>query len=405
MNRQKTADQALVRKLNTSIVMEKIRLEAPLSRAELSYRTGLNRSTVSSIIGDLIDLGYVHETTLQDPKIGRPGMLLHFNPDAGCAIGVEIGVDFISIVLTNFVAKILWRRILYIDAGEQQIAIIECAERLINEAMEFCKSNGVRPLGIGVAAPGLVDVQQGKLVYAPNLKWIDIPIRLMWERRFDLPVFVENEANCAALAEHFYGVSQGVNDFLYLKTDIGLGGGIMIGGRLFKGTSGFAGEIGHITIYKDGEQCACGRRGCWETYVRPRAVLDMVRQALQGGAESIVKELVKGDLSKINLDVVLEAARQNDPVALRAFQEIGTHLAVGITNLINIFNPELVVLGGALSLAGNWVIPVIQQYIQENVLLPLRGSVRIEGSAHGLDACVLGAIALVLDNVVREPLK
>ncbi|HZU86395.1 MAG TPA: ROK family protein, partial [Anaerolineaceae bacterium] len=278
------------------------------------------------------------------------------------------------------------------------------AENLIEEAMNYGAELGLRPLGIGVGVPGLVDTRQGKLVFAPNLKWSDMPIGLIWMRRFNLPVFVENEANCAALGEYFYGAAHNVNVFIHLTTGIGLGGGIMINGHLYKGVNGFAGEIGHMTIYQNGEVCGCGRHGCWETYVSPRAMLQRVRQMLVGVKDSQVLVLAGGDPEKITEEIVIEAARQNDPVALGVLHEMGEHLGVGIANLVNIFNPEMIVLGGALSHASPWLFPVIRSVLKDNVLPPLRDTIRIEASAQGVNACVVGAASLVLDDLLREPL-
>ena len=404
MNKPHTADQALVRRLNVSIVMDCIRFFAPLSRAELAVKTGLNRSTVSSIVDELIDQGYIHEIATEEHKLGRPGMPVQINPDAGCAVGVEIGVDFLSVILTNFLAKIIWRQHVAIDPRDEQIAIMERAEEIITEAMAFGEEHALRPLGIGVAVPGLVDANQGKLVYAPNLNWIDMPIRLIWMRRFNLPVFVENEANCAALGEYFYGMAHDVKNFIFLRTGIGLGGGIMIGGHLFRGTQGYGGEVGHISIHDGGETCGCGRVGCWETFVSPPAILRRLRASLLSGTTSLITNLVDNDLDALTIDTVVEAAQKEDPLAVQCIMDVGNHLAIGIANLVNIFNPELVVLGGALTPFGLWVIPTIKSYMQKNILFPLRDSIQVEISANGEDACALGTVALVLDDILREPM-
>ncbi len=405
MNKYKISDQAFVREFNTSVVMDHIRLYAPISRAELAVRTGLNRSTITLIINELIDRGYVHETSRQDPSIGRPGMLLQFNPNGGFAIGVEIGVDFITVLMTNFVADVLWSRNEKIAPGTDRIAIMELTENIISQAFDYGKEIGLRPLGIGVGIPGLVDVRQGKLVFAPNLKWSDIPVRLIWMSRFNIPVFVENEANCAALGEYFYGVAHDTKDFIYLKTGVGLGSGIMVGGSLFKGANGFAGEVGHITLYEGGEACGCGRRGCWETYVSPGAVVQSSVTKVEKGRASIIPDLVRGDLTKVTLNTLIEAAELEDLVACNTFEETGIHLGIGIANLANIFDPGLIVLGGSLSLCGKWLIPTIQRTLQDNVLPPLRDKVRVEVSTRGEDACAIGAAALVLDDLLREPMS
>jgi glucokinase-like ROK family protein len=400
---QATADQGFIRKLNTAVVLDILRRYAPLSRAELAARTGLNRSTVSIIVNSLIEEGFVQETDLQSSKIGRPGMLLVLNPKGGFAVGVEIGVDFISVILTDFVANVLWRQRRLSDPAEDQIRILDRACEMTQTAIDAGLEQGLRPLGIGIGVPGLVDIHQGKLVFAPNLKWTNVPLRLMWSQRFDQPIFVENEANAAALGEYYFGVARGMENFIYLSTGIGLGGGVLIDGKLFRGSSGYAGEVGHMTVDPEGDLCGCGKRGCWETKVGPRAVLKRVRKILANGPPAITKDLAGGDLDCITFDIVVKAARAGDPVALEALQEVGKYLGIGVVNLVNIFNPELIVLGGALSLANDFLLPVIRSTVCESALKPPCENIHFEASAHGADACVMGAVALVLDDILREP--
>ena len=404
MGIQATADQGFIRKLNTAVVLDILRRYAPLSRAELAARTGLNRGTVSIIVNNLIEEGFVQETDLQSSKIGRPGMLLMLNPKGGFAVGLEIGVDFISVILTDFVANVLWRSRVLSDPEEDQIRVIDHASDLTQQAIDVGVEQGLRPLGIGMGVPGLVDIRQGKLVFAPNLQWINVPLRLMWSQRFDQPIFIENEANAAALGEYYFGVARGVDNFIYLSTGIGLGGGVLIGGKLFRGSSGYAGEVGHMTVDSEGELCACGKRGCWETKVGPRAVLQRVRKILVNGPPSITNDLAGGDLDHITFDIVVQAARSGDPVALEALQDVGKYLGIGVANLVNIFNPELIVLGGALSLANDLLLPVIRGTVCESALRPPCENIHFEASAHGADACVMGAVALVLDDILREPM-
>lgn len=403
MDKLVIADQLFIRKLNTRTVSECLRLYSPLSRAELAKRTGLYRSTISSIISELIDRGFVRETEIQsDLRIGRPGMLLEFNPQGGSAIGVDLGVDYISTILVDYTANIIWRQRIAIDADGSEADIVTQAEKTIVDALKFSQEIGIPPMGIGVGLPGLVDTDLGKLIIAPNLHWKDLPIKALWTQKFNLPVFVENESNNGAMGEFFYGVAHGKQDFIYLGTGIGLGGGIMIDGKLFKGSKGFAGEIGHTLLYKDGIRCGCGDNSCWETYVGPRYIMQRIRQILANGQHSIIREIVHGDLNLINMDIVIEAAKQQDPIAMDTLQEIGVHLGRGISNLINIFNPELIVMGGALSPASPWLIPNIQKSIQKHALAPLLENLSIVPSRLGQDSSVMGAVALVLDNILRD---
>jgi glucokinase-like ROK family protein len=398
------ADQGLIRKLNTAVILDILRRLAPLSRAELAARTGLNRSTVSIIVNSLIEEGFIQETDLQSARVGRPGMLLVLNPRGGCAVGVEIGVDFISVVLTDFVAQVLWNQRIPSNPADSQIALLERATDLTQQALERGVALGLRPLGVGLGVPGLVDIHQSNLIFAPNLHWHNVPLRVMWTERFDLPVFVENDGNAAALGEYYFGVARGVEDFIYLSAGVGLGGGIVLGGKLFRGSTGYASEVGHMTVMPDGELCGCGKRGCWETLVSPGAVARFVRRRIEAGEHSMIQEMAGNDLNGINFDLVLKGAQNNDPLALSALHENACHMGIGIANLVNVFNPQLVVIGGELSRASKFLLPTIKEVACQNALRESCENLQIAASAHGEEACLMGAIALVLDDILREPM-
>ena len=404
MSLQATADQALVRRLNTSLIAECLRSRGPLSRANLSDETGLSRSTVSSLVNALLEKGFVREIGLETPGRGRPGILLELDPKGGSAVGIEIGVDYISIVLTDFIAQVLWRQRVVSNPDDEQSVIFERAEELIQQALAVGEQHDLKCLGIGVGVPGLVNAQQGTLVFAPNLAWHEVPVRDKWTRRFHLPIFVENEANAAALGEFCFGVAQDVQNLIYLSAGFGLGAGIIIEGQLFCGSGGYAGEVGHMTIDPDGELCGCGKHGCWETIVGPRAIARRARKALQDNKDSHITTLVDGDLSRIDVNTVIQAAEAGDAVACNALRETGVQLGIGIGNLVNAFNPQMVVLGGALSSASPFIMPVIEKAVQKHALPQPYESLEIAASAHGADACVMGGVALVLDDVLAEPM-
>lgn len=396
------ADQALVRRLNTMMVFEQVRRAGPIARAEIAGRTGLNRSTVSSIVNALLEEGLLVETQREAPTIGRPGILVDLNPHGGCIVGIEIGVDFLSVVLTDFAGGILWRRRQPSDPQEHQNVVIQRAEELVEQALAVGKEHGLRPLGIGLGVPGLVNFRQGKLLFAPNLRWRDVPFRLLWTQRFGLPVIVENEANAGALGEYYYGAARGVENFIFLSAGVGLGGGIIIHGELFRGSGGYAGEIGHMRIQPEGDLCGCGRRGCWETLVGPRAIVRRVRALLEEPRSSLIRELVQDNLDALSMEIIVEAARRGDEVALDALRHVGYWLGVGMANLVNAFNTELFVLGGALNLAGDFLCPVIESVVQEEALAPALEVFSIKRSAHGTDACVMGLVALVVNYTIEQ---
>jgi glucokinase-like ROK family protein len=398
-----TADQAWVRKVNRAIILQVFRTHPTLSRAHLATETGLNPSTVSNIIGELIQENLIRETDLIQSSTGRPGRLLELNPEGGFALGIEINVDYLEFLITDFAANVIWRQRQSSTPEIGQEEIMLQVSHLAKKASTFIQERKSRLLGVGVGVPGLVDVSSGLLRLAPNLHWINVPIKDVLATHFDCPIYVENEANAAALGEYYFGAVRNVKDFIYLSAGIGLGSGIVIGGKLFRGMFGYAGEAGHMTLDVNGELCGCGKRGCWETFVGPRAIEQRVQRSLAFGAKSILHDMVKGDLQNIVFDDVLKAAQMGDQTAIDALEKVGFYLGIGIANLVNLFNVEVIVLGGALNNASPFLIEDIERVVSANTLAPGREHLRIIPSAHGTDACVMGAIALVLDDILREP--
>lgn len=387
MNKQIGVDQSLARKYNSATILDHLRLHSPVSRAGLAVFTGLTRSTVSRIIDQLQAENLVHEIGARQEKVGRPGTLIELNPFGGAAVGVEIGVDFVSIILTNFVAQIQWREHISLPDELDVRAYLREAEKLIYAALQVAKTCGLQPLGIGVGVWGLVDIEKGEVRFAPNLKWRDVPLKKLWEGRFGLTVFVENDANAAAMGEYYMGATKNIDDFILVNTGIGLGGGIISGGKLFRGWNGYAGEIGHMTIDPDGEPCMCGKRGCWETLVGSRVAVHDYKT--HTGRDVSFEELV-------------ELYRTNDPTSVEIFSKMGLALGVGIGSLANIFYPRCIVVGGALNLVSDRLLPIARDTFAKNSLFQPQQDIKIVPSELGSDGCVLGCVALVLDEVIRQ---
>ncbi len=397
-----TGDQEKVRKVNRSLILNTLRLHAPVSRAQVANITGLTRGTVSNIVNSLIEEGLVLEDQLQDSKVGRPSILLRLRPDGGAVIGVEIGVDFISVLLTNFVAELLWETRVKTSPSQSQTDIIHQAETYIEQALDIAKEHTLRPLGIGVGLPGLVNVRQGNLIMAPNLHWQNVPLRLMWNQRFHLPIYIDNEANLSTLGEYYFGVARHTDNFIYLSSDIGLGGGVMLDGRLFRGANGYGGEIGHIQRDPQGELCACGRVGCWETLVGPRAVLRRVKNELSVRQDMQLLEACSGDFGNLTFEMIVQFALDGNVICREAMEDVAVNLGVGIADLVNIFNPQMVVIGGAFIAGKDILHSIIEKTIVSNALQPSVENLQIKFSERNTEACVLGAVAVVLDDILRE---
>jgi len=397
----RTGDQTLIRELNRSILLQRLRVGPPLSRADLAAATGLNKTTVSKLIDELIADGLVHEIGLVPSSGGRPAVLLELNPDGGWIIGGEIGIGRIVTVVADLRATIAWRREATFDKEDGKELVLQRLDALLRQAKQFAQRSDRRLLGVGVTIPGLVDVASGVLVFEPNMGWRDVPLRDRLASKLHVPAFIENDANAAALAERYFGAAQDVEDFAYIVANIGLGAGLVVGGQIFSGASGYAGEAGHTTIDPDGPLCRCGNRGCWERLASLRALTERVDRALQAGLPSRIPSFVDG--SEITLEAILQAAREGDQVARQALDETGTYLGIGIANLVNLLNPQLVAFGGSLSLAHEFLMPAAQRVIEERAMGELRRAARIVVSALKADACVLGGVALVLHDILRRP--
>jgi glucokinase-like ROK family protein len=407
--RFRTGDQALVREINLSLIMQRFLEHTSLSRAALAEATGLNKSTVSSLVQELIEMQFVHEVGLISSGVGRPSMMLELNPQAGYIVSCELGVDFISVICTNFVVDVVWRHRETIGHEKGQQAIMDRVLALLRDAVDagetLCAGCGGL-LGIAVGAPGLIDEQTGTLLFAPNLRWENIPLGDILSEAFaGTPVFVDNEANLAALGEYLFGVARGYREVLFISAGVGLGGAVVQNGQLARGTTGFAGEFGHMTMDPDGEPCNCGNCGCWETQVSQMALFRRIRRAVEQGQDSLLCAMAGRDLSRLSVPLVVEAARAGDSVALEALEHVGHHLGIGIASLVNALNPDLVVFGGILSLAGDFVLPSVTQELSHRALRWNAQATQVILAQHGFDACVMGGVALIYQAILSEPGK
>jgi predicted NBD/HSP70 family sugar kinase len=383
------ADQTLARKKNSSLILNMLRLDGPLSRADLAKRIGLTRSSISRIVENLAAEKLVREVELSAGKKGRPGMLLELDSQGGSAIGIEIGVHFISILLTDFTARLLWSDRVTMPAGAGPEAYLQKANQLAHQAAAVSQDRGLRLMGIGIGVWGLVDHEKGTIRYAPNLKWKNIPVKETFETDFGVPVYLENDSNASALGEYYFGDSRKVENFIYLSMDIGIGGGILSEGRLFRGASGYAGEIGHMLIDPAGELCSCGKIGCLETLVGRNVILRKYRER-KGGSESVT------------LERVIELGRLGDAAALAVFEQAADALGRGIGNLVNLFNPQRIILGWSLGQACDLLQPTLLESLRRNCLPDPLEKLEIVPFTNGADDCMLGCVALVLDEIIRE---
>lgn len=402
---QNSVDHTIMRDMNLALILNTLRRDAPLSRTGLAARTGLNKATVSSMVRELLDSDFLYELAIDSSlsEVGRPATNLELNPDAGYFIGAEIGVDFISVLVTNFAIGVVSRRYESTLKLYDQQAILDRLLFLLQESHQQVARRRKPVFGLAVGVPGLVDITAGTLLFAPNLGWKDVPLRQILEDVFDLPVYVANEANLAALGESYFGAGRRCSTMLYVSSGIGLGGGIVIDGQLVEGATGFAGEVGHMTVDREGLACNCGNHGCWETLAGQRALFRRIKEAVQAGSASWISEMTGDDLDGLTIQLVVEAAKRGDEVANAALKETGTWLGIGIASLMNVLNPQLVVFGGPLSLAHEYLLPVVEETVQSRAWPWVQERAKITIAAHGEDAAVMGGVAMIYRDVLDQP--
>jgi predicted NBD/HSP70 family sugar kinase len=377
MKKTLTGDQALIKRINTAIVLEAILREAPVSRAQISERTGLNKATVSSLVQDLIDGAIVREIGTGASSGGRKPVLLEFVAEAGYAIGIDLGVNYVRGALTDLRGHVATETLLPLHSREPE-TVLPVVHQCIDGLMAQAPAAAYGIVGIGVGVPGLVD-DGGNLLFAPNLQWRDVPLRRLLAERYQISVAVENEANTGAIGERIFGAGRNIDNLVYVSAGTGIGTGLILNKELYKGTSGFSGEVGHMSVEAFGKPCSCGNRGCWEMYASERAIVE--KAAASGFA---------------TLDRLLAAADEGLPEAVALLEEAGEYLGIGVANIVNVFNPDAVIIGNRMSLARRWIEgPLRQAVIRRSLGFHLR-NVQLSFSELGERSAMLGAVQLAI---------
>jgi predicted NBD/HSP70 family sugar kinase/biotin operon repressor len=378
------ADQLTVRRLNMSAILKLLRDRGTLARADLAKELGMTRNTASNIVTELLQSGMVVETEFRREGAGRPGLLLELASNGGFAIGVEIDINRIIVIILDFKQNILWEESTKTHPSQSQNEIIATTEQLVQSALEWGKAENLKPLGIGLGLAGLVDAERGSLTYAPTLNWKDVPFKTMWENKFNVAVHLDNEANTAALGYYAYADRFNARNLAYLSIGAGMAAGLILNGQLFRGSGGFAGQAGHMKIRLDGEPCTCGDHGCWVTEV---------------GLPALAR---KTGRPRIDLAETAQLLRNHDETCETVIDEMAEMLGLGIANLVNIFNLDRVILGGAIRPILPFMLNKTKAVVDQRALAHPRANVKVKVSDRDNDS-VFGAAYLVLEAILSDP--
>lgn len=384
-------DQRAIRRASLSAVLGEIAEHGPGSRATLATRTGLNKTTVSSLVAELIAYDLVAGTDEDERagRVGRPAQTVRLNGEAIAAIGIEVNVDYDAICIVDLAGDVRYERRVEADnAGTGPAAALDRIGQLTADAIARTEAAGVRVVGATMAVPGLVEPGGQRLVFAPNLGWSDLrcgdELRLRLGRPA-LRVSIENEANLAVLAEHSGGAARGRADVVCVTGSVGIGGGLLVRGALLRGHHGFAGELGHVVVDPGGAACPCGGRGCLETVA---------------GKEAVAR---RAGVPVHATDLLVERARAGDPATRAALDAAGRALGVALASTVEVLDPELLVLGGYLTPLTEWLEAPLRAELDARTRRSGIAPYEIARAHLGEHAAVRGAAASVLGAVMTDP--
>lgn len=379
---------------NLSAILLALLRHQPISRVRLSRQIGLSTTTVTNMVTELVEQGVVREEGTDMLAVtsgaGRLPRALHLVPESRYALGIFIGVRRIRVVLGDLGARIVDMVVTPHQPGE---AAADTVARITAAARGLLERNGLagrseRVLGVGVGASGLVAGDTGVNLLAPSLSWRDVPLRAMLAAGLGLPVVVDNNVRTMALAESLYGAGQEASALIMVYGQVGVGAGVVIDGRVYRGASYGAGEIGHWTIIPDGELCRCGNRGCLETLVGEPAIVARAR--------ALRPELDLGDAAP--LSAIFAAARGGDAVLRGMLEERAGYLGIALANLVNVLNPAVILLGGLFYEGFDLFQPEVERTMRQRSFAGLGQGVRLVPATFGQQSGEIGAVALALHS-------
>lgn len=379
-----------LRRHNLAAVLERVHLSGPLSRSELTTATGLNRSTIAHLVRELTGLGLVEEgraPVASGP--GRPSPLVRARPEGATALAVELAVGSVAVATVGLGGHVYNRvRVARPRGRFSPEETVQDVAKLAGPLLDALPPEHAL-VGVGIAVVGLTRRSDGLVPLAPNLGWRDVPLATMLADELGIAatVSVANEADLGALAEYRRGAHAGAGNLIYVSGEVGIGTGMIVDGRPLLGSAGYAGEAGHMLVNPDGQTCRCGATGCWETEAGESALLRRTG-------------LIDDDRG---IDVIAERAEAGDEATLRAIAETGRWLGIGIGNLVNVFNPDVVVLGGVYQRLFPYFRRPTLDRVRKRALGPPGAMATVVPSELGLDAVLMGAAELVLSQVITDP--
>ena len=406
LNKKSGGSQTVLRERNIALVINTIRENGPITKKDIVSITGLSFAKVNNTILYLTEKGLTHESGKEESIGGRPSTLFKLNANYRYVIGCQLSHSLIKTIICNLNGEVIASQEISYDKSMGKEVVVNLLLQEIERLISDSKIPIEKFLGVGIAVAGLINPKDETILPFPHLvQWGNISLTAIIKEKLKLPCYVKNVANAAALAEFNYGMGRGKSNLLFLNIGSGLGMGIIINGNLYEGFSGTAGEFGHITVDENGPLCECGNVGCLETVASIKAVVNRAKEMLQQGVFSSMMTKVDNDLTKLNFDVICEAANESDKLALSLIAKMGEALGEGIVTLINLFNPELIVLGGPVIQAKDLLIHPLLNIVRKRALEIPRVDTQIEFSEINGNVGTIGAVIPIVESFFSDALK
>ncbi len=392
-------NQSLLKDINRKKIMRVIYDRNESSRAEIKNLIKQDGKTVTNITNSLIRDGLIMPRGYSVFTGGRRRELLILNPSYGYIIGIYLDVNFLIGIVTDFQSRVLLRERIPVSPTESKASLVSKIRKTIDFLVKTQKIPHEKILGIGLVASGFYNQEEGKwLLSVNNLHWKDVPIVSLLQTQWTCPIYLEDCSRALALGEKWFGIAKNKENFICLDIGEGIGCAIVQESRLYRGSTNFAGELGHTVVVPDGDLCSCGKRGCLESVASGWALVKKVKCLIDNGAKTLVLDLCKGDREAIEADMIFQAAHHGDRVATDLLNTASKYLGMAIANMINLLNPELVIFSGHFSTSEDFSLLSLKDKIKVYAMPQSFAKVEIATSQLGEEAAVLGATTLVHDR-------
>ena len=391
-------DNNLINFTNKVNVLNLLWSEPSIYRAEIARCTSLSIPTVMKIIDDLSARGLVKEVGKGVSSGGKPPVMLEFNKSAYYVIGVDINESWTEVVLVNLLLGIEEKRIQDIRITDTVDSVIQRVIKEIHTILEHNSQKADRILGIGIGIPGLIDPKRGYISYSPEMNWRDVNMKELFCKNFDGEIVIEERTRAMASAEMRIGRAQNVKNFLYVNNSSGIGSAIVMNGKLYYGNSKSSGRLGHMVVEKDGLPCNCGNHGCLELYASGNAIARIARQRVKENHNSLIYDLVFGDLDKVDVYIVFEAARNGDRTALDVLRYAAEYLAMAVSSVINLMDPQLIIFEGKVCRIGDIFMGMFEQALNERYAKYIESEIEIVSGKGSSNMASIGAATFILER-------